>query len=293
MPKYALVTAAYNEEKYIRHTLEAVTRQALRPEKWVIVSDGSTDKTDDIILEYAEKNSFISLHRLSKEHKRNFGAQVYAINAGYGLLSEVDFDFVGNLDADVSFAPDYFRALLAKFEADANLGLAGGSIYEESDGQFCYRTSNNPDSVPHAVQMFPRNIFERIGGYIPLPYGGPDWVAEVKVRQLGMKVHSFDDLVVNHHRPTLGAEGLMRGWYRQGLLDYSVGADPLFEFAKCVRRLRERPLIFGAALQWTAFLMCYARRQSHAMPREFIAYLRREQRHRLFGLSEKFKKAVS
>src|SRR5262245_56012785 len=110
-PSYVLVTAAYNEERYIKNVLQSVVAQTFPPNRWVIVSDGSTDRTDEIVAQYVETHSFIQLVPLREKHKRNFGAQVNAIRFGYEQVKNLEFDFVGNLDADVSFAPDYFEQL--------------------------------------------------------------------------------------------------------------------------------------------------------------------------------------
>src|SRR5690348_16558882 len=112
---YALVTAAYNEAGYIGDTILSVIAQEVRPVKWVIVSDGSTDQTDAIVEKYAAKHSFIQLYRLTDAHSRNFEAQANAINAGIAQLRACSYAFIGNLDADVTFEADYFRLLLNKF----------------------------------------------------------------------------------------------------------------------------------------------------------------------------------
>jgi glycosyltransferase involved in cell wall biosynthesis len=278
---YVLVTAAYNEEKYIGKTIDSIVSQTLRPQKWIIVSDGSTDKTDEIVRVHAEKHAFIKLHRVTEEHPRNFAAQVKAINCGYALLKDKEFDFIANLDADVSFDPIYYEALLRKFEANPNLGLAGGFVYEDHGKGFRNRRTNGSQSVAHAVQMFRRSCFESIGGYLPLRYGGPDWVAEVMVRQQGWGVQAFPELVVHHYRPAASAGGFVRGWYRQGLMDYSLGSVPLFEIVKCVRRIPEHPFVIGALARLAAFGASYVVRAPRLVPPEFMRYLREEQRQRL------------
>src|SRR5277367_1341782 len=169
--QYVLVTAAYNEEALIEATIQAVAAQTVPPARWVIVSDGSTDRTDEIVQRYALENPWIHLHRIVEDHPRNFAAQVYAINAGMAQLQGVDYDFIGNLDADVTMRPEYFERLLARFQQDQQLGLAGGAIHEKaSDGQFRARLTNSPTSVAHACQLFRREWFSAVGGgYVPLP----------------------------------------------------------------------------------------------------------------------------
>lgn len=279
---YVLVTAAWNEEKQIATVIRSVVAQTVSPLRWVIVSDGSTDRTDDIIQEYAGRYDFIRLYRIEKDHPRNFAAQVDAINAGFAELKHTNYNYIGNLDSDVSFEPTYFAKLLGKFAENPRLGLAGGYICEEQKGEFRPRAANNPRSVPHAVQLFRRECFEAIGQYARLPYGGPDWHAEVMCRMHGWQVESYADLRVFHHRPTGAAEGRLRSWYRQGLMDFSFGSQPLFEIAKLARRIRSRPFLLGALVRLCAFTGAYFRQEKRAVPEEFVEYLRKEQWGRIW-----------
>lgn len=139
---YVLVTAAYNEEAYIEKTIQSVIAQTVQPLQWAIVSDGSTDRTDEIVLSYAARHPFIRLVRVQEEHARNFAAQVHAINLGCKSLQSLQYRFIANLDSDVSFGPTYFQKLIDKFDRDSNLGLAGGYIFEESKGGFKSRPTN-------------------------------------------------------------------------------------------------------------------------------------------------------
>lgn len=277
---YVVVTAAYNEEKYIEQTIQSVISQTVLPIKWIVVSDASTDRTDEIVLRYAREYPFIALQRITEEHPRNFTAQVLAINAGFRSVEHLNFDFIGNLDADISFRPDYFERLLTAFDRDPELGLAGGTILEPKHGVFQKRVGTSGSSVAHAVQLFRRSCFNAVQPYVPMAYGGPDWIAEVRSRQYGWKVKTFD-LPVHHFRPTAGAEGLLRGRLRQGRMDYSVGSLFLFEILKCVRRLRESPAILGALIRFCGYWGSFLRAEPLLAPDDFVAYLRLEQRQRL------------
>jgi len=280
---YVLVTAAYNEEKYLPATIASIVAQELQPRKWIIVSDGSTDRTDEIVLEQAARFPFIQLWRITEEHARDFTAQVNAINTGFDQLKEIDYEFIGNVDADVSFEPDYFRRLLGEFEQDSTLGLAGGFIHEAQNGVFSPRTANRERSVPHAVQTFRRECFEEVGRYLPLKYGGPDWHAEVMARMRGWRVQSIRELKVLHHRPTGTAGNVVRYKYRQGKLDYSFGSHPLFEVIKCLRRFPERPFAVGGAARLIGFVGSYLSNDPRLVSEEFVAFLRNEQKQRLLA----------
>lgn len=278
--RYALVTAAYNEEPYIGKLLDSVVAQEVLPVKWVIVSDGSTDGTDKIVDRYASEFAFIQLLRITDKHERNFAAQVNAINRGFTELRAIAYDYIGNLDADISLEPWYFARLLKKFEKDERLGLAGGYIYEERGGAFQCRRTNRTTSVPHGLQLFRRECFEPLGGYLRLPYGGPDWHAEVCVRMNGWRVEAFPDLPAYHHRPTGMAGGLLRYWYRQGFMDFSLGCHPGLEVVRCLRRLRSRPVVVGAFARLLGFLQACCAGRGRPVSDEFVAFLRNEQRLR-------------
>lgn len=285
-PRYVLVTAAYNEEPLIEETIQSVVAQTWRPAEWNIVSDASSDKTDQIVEKYAAQYDFVHLIRITEEHPRNFAAQVNAINTGIRQLKNNDFEYLGNLDADITLPPEYFSRLLGKFVGNPRLGLGGGFIYEKSaDGQFRSRKRNSVKSVAHACQFFRRACFEAVGGcYFPLPYGGPDVYAEVAARMKEWDVMSFDDLPVHHHRFTGSADHYLRNCFRQGRADYSLGTIPMFEFVRLLRRTVDKPYMIGSLARLAGYSYSYCIRQSRPVPTAFLRYIRKEQAHRLMHL---------
>ena len=282
---YVLVTAARNEGRFIENTIRSILGQELQPTKWIIVSDNSTDDTETIVEKYASMHSFIQLHRLTKPHPRNFAAQSNAINFGLAQLRQIEYAFIGNLDADITFDSSYFAVLLEKFQRNAKLGVGGGMIYERCfDGTFRNRRTNSVTSVAHAVQFFRRECFEAVGGaYLPLPHGGPDTYAEITARQMGWQIVSFPDLIVFHHRPDASDGGLLRGRFRQGRMDYSLGTLPAFELFKVLKRIPRKPYIIGAMARLAGFLECYVRREKRAVSEDFVAYFREEQMLKLLS----------
>ena len=283
--RYVLVTAAYNEERYVETLIRSVISQTERPLRWVIVSDGSTDGTDEIVRYYAAQYEFIELFRIDKDHPRNFAAQVHAINAGLACLVGIGYDFIGNIDADVSFEPTYFSDLLNVFASDQKLGLAGGSIFEEKDGEFKPRPLNRESSVAHAAQLFRCECFAALGGcYLALPYGGPDTYADVRSRMNGWCVRSISELKVFHYRPTGGASGWAHGAFRQGRMDHSLGIHPVFEIGRLVLRVREYPVVLYAGARLAGFLSSYCRAEKRIVSPEFVRYIRREEIERFTRL---------
>src|SRR5207245_1969039 len=122
--KYVLITPAHNEEAFIEKTLASMIAQTVLPERWVIVDDGSTDRTAEIVESYAQRYPWIELVRRPKQSNRSFAGKVHAFNAGFERLQPLEFEIIGNLDADISFDPDYLEFLIQKFSENPKLGVA-------------------------------------------------------------------------------------------------------------------------------------------------------------------------
>lgn len=281
--KYIIVTAAKNEEKFIELPLNAVINQTILPYKWIIVSDGSTDNTDKIIEEYSSKYDFIKLLSIPPlANNRNFQSQSAAINLGIGEVKNLEYDFIGNIDADVSFEPDYFENILLKFYENKNLGLAGGTIQEKQGNVFKDRKTNNTRSVPNAIQLFRRECYEDINGYKILKYGGHDVLAEYESRMHGWEVKSFPEIKVHHHRITnTGSGSTLKQFIRIGKMDYSLGSHPLFELLKCLSRITVEPFIIGSLLRYSSYLWSAFIREERTIPKDVIAFTKKDQLKRL------------
>jgi hypothetical protein len=132
--------------------------------------------------------------------------------------------------------------------------------------------------------MFRRECFESVGGYLALPYGGPDWHALVVARMRGWGVKAFADLPVFHLRPTGTADRIMRHLFRQGRMDYSLGSYPPFEVLKLVRRFPNKPYVSGALVRLSGFLLGYWLREQRPVSDEFIRFLRTDQKNALRSL---------
>ena len=283
MSKYALVTAAKNEEKYIGQTIESIVKQTLRPEKWIIVSDSSSDRTDDIVQSFCNDHSWIVLRRKENAETRNFGAQARAINWGYELLRNMTVEYIGNLDADITVGHTYFEQILAEFQKNAKLGLAGGYIHEKGAVGFVEDKFNSPEAVAHAVQLFRKETFDKINGYLPLPYGGSDTVAEDMVRMNGYDVCSFKKLIAYHHKPLLSGEGWHRGAIRQGKMDYNIGTHPIYELFRCLRRIIHGKSKTFVILRIMGYLSAVFKNEKRILRQDVMTYLRNRQMRKIFG----------
>jgi glycosyltransferase involved in cell wall biosynthesis len=283
-PSYVLVTPVRNEEATIGITIESVVNQTLRPKEWIIVSDGSTDRTDSIVEGYAAKHVFIRLLRLEKRPDRNFASVVFALDAGIGEIRSLDYEFVGLLDADIRFAPDYYEQILARFAANPELGVAGGLVVDCHAGQR-RRSLQTFGDVAGAVQFFRRSSFEGMGGLVAIREGGWDTVTCVRVRMQGFKSRTFPDLMVDHLKPrNIAHGGVFRRFTQLGVRDYVLGNHPLFETVKCVYRCFEYPYVVGGIMRWLGYISGYVYRTKQALTPDTIAFIRREQLGRLLPL---------
>jgi glycosyltransferase involved in cell wall biosynthesis len=247
--------------------------------QWIIVDDGSTDRTAEIIREFAARHDFIRLHRSEQgSGQRSFGSKDRAINAAYTLARTLPWDYVGMLDADIALDSDrYYEHVLAEFSRNPKLGICGGWICERQRGVWRPRKDNAQDSVAGGIQMFRRSCYERIGGYVPLHFGGEDWLAQMDARMAGYDVLACDNLRVRHYRTTSSAGGRLRGLFRLGMMDASFGSHPAFEVLKCGRRLATSPWILGAALRLGGFSWWKLSGRPAVLPPEKVAFLRQEQ----------------
>lgn len=284
-PGYVLLTTARNEGALIGATMDAVARQTVLPVRWVIVSDGSTDNTDAVVQDRARSLPFVEFIRRDAGGPRSFAAKARALLLAYDRVRGLPFDFVGNLDADITFTPDYYERVLDAFAADPKLGLTGGFVYEEQFGRFVPDGRNSVRSVSGGVQMFRRACYEAVGGYPDLIYGGVDWAVEILSRMNGWQVRSLPELRFDHHKPMSSWEWrTLRRRLREGRMDYAMGSHPVFEVIKCARRVAEVPWLAGACVRLAGFARGWAARDTGGVPPAVRAYVWREQSDRLKAL---------
>jgi glycosyltransferase involved in cell wall biosynthesis len=290
--RYALISPVRDEEAFIEATIRSVVAQTLHPVVWLIISNNSRDRTDEIVEAYARQHTFIQLVRISNQGERDFAAKVRAFNQAYGIIWPLDFEFIGNLDGDVTLPPDYYARALKEFRLNPRLGIAGGVIYENVGGQY-RKQDSSPLHTPGATQLFRRTCLEAIGGYVPLRYGGEDSAADIMARMRGWETQSFEDLTVQHHRRVgSGLGGVMRTRFQAGVTDYALGKHPLFVLLKGVRRLAEPPELLSSMCRLAGFCCAAARRDKRLVPLDFVRYVRREQFQRILAPRREFGKAA-
>lgn len=275
-----MITPARNEEENIERLIRSMTAQTVPPLKWIIVSDGSTDRTDDIVKKYMAEDTWIELVRLPEHSGRHFAAKVKSFNAGYAKVKQLGYEIIGNLDADLSFESDYFEYLLSKFEGDGHLGVAG-TPFVENGTHYDYRFTNI-EHVSGACQLFRRKCFEEIGGYVPIKGGGIDWVAVTTARMRGWKTRTFTEKTCLHHRKMgTGNTSVLLTWFRQGKKDYFLGNHYLWEIFRTIYQMTKKPYIIGGSLLFFGYIWAELRGTKKPISIELIEFIRSEQIARL------------
>ncbi len=277
---YVIITPARNEAQFIELTLKSVIAQTVLPLKWVIVSDGSTDGTDDLVRSYTVDNPWIELLRMPEREERHFAGKVRAFDAGYVKTKDLNPDVIVNLDADVSIEPDHFQFLLGKFAEDPKLGV-WGSPFREGSRQYDYRFSN-VENVWGGCQLFRRECFESIGGYVPVKGGCIDHIAVISARMKGWKTRTFTDKVCIHHRVMGTAQqGALKAKFKIGAKDYAVGNHPVWELSRTFYQMRNPPFVVGGFALAAGYMWSLLRRAEMPVSHELAAFTRREQMQRL------------
>jgi glycosyltransferase involved in cell wall biosynthesis len=280
--KYVLITPARNEEAFIEKTLASMLKQTVLPERWVIVDDGSTDNTAAIVAPFADGISWIELLRREQRADRNFAGKVYAFKAGLERVQSIDYEIIGNLDADVSFDADYLDFLIRKFAEDSRLGVAGTPFTENSGYDSTLDSFEGESHVAGGCQLFRRRCFEEIGGYVPNRVGGIDWVAVTTARMRGWKTRSFPEKRFHHYRSLGTAERSVLGsLFSYGEKDYYLGGSPVWQVFRVAYRMGKRPVIIGGLALLSGYCWAALRRIKRPISCELMRFHRREQMTKL------------
>lgn len=279
---YVLITAARNEGTLIEHTLAAVVAQTLRPVRWVVVDDGSTDTTPEVVARYVREYAWIELVRRPARVDRSFAGKAQAVNGALERMNGLSFEVVGNLDADVSFEPDYMEFVLARFAEDPMLGVAGTPFTEPGGYDSTRDSFEGQNYVAGPCQLFRRKCWEDIGGYIANKAGGVDWIAVMTARMKGWTVRAFPEKRFHHHRSMGTAQrGQLASMFSYGEKDYYLGGSFAWEMFRCLFRTTKRPLILGGLALLAGYASAAVRRMPRAVSPELMRFHRAEQMRRL------------
>lgn len=281
---YVLITPARNEEAFIGPTILSVISQSVLPKKWIIVSDGSTDRTEEIIKQYLTKYPWIELLQMPAHRDRHFAAKVHCFNAGYEKVKKTQYNIIGNLDADITFKEDYFEFLLRKFIDNPKLGVAG-TPFVEGTSHYDFRFTNI-EHVSGACQLFRRECFEDIGGYIPIKGGGIDWTAVTTARMKGWQTRTFTEKTCCHHRKIgTGNSNALIAQFKYGQKNYFLGGHPLWQLFRSFYQMTNKPYVIGGLLILTGYIWGFLSRMERPISKELMKFYREEQMERLKNIA--------
>jgi biofilm PGA synthesis N-glycosyltransferase PgaC len=274
-PRIALLTPLKDEEQYIGAMITSIVNQTIRPERWIIVDDGSTDQTASIVQSYCRRFPFIELVQLPARTERRPGGEG-AIACAFERISLSRFDYLARFDADLVFPVDYFARLIEEFLRDPSLGIAGGSLYVRKNGL------NVPESAPEyhvrgALKMYRVECLQQLGTLGTQI--GWDTIDEVYAWSRGWRTHSFADLPVLHRRPTGGGLHASRVYKERGRAEYLTWSHPGFVALKSAKLALTNPTHAWSFLR--GFLGCYLAKQDRLSDPLFRQTRRRQQMARL------------
>lgn len=282
---YALVTPARNERNLIEGTIRSVIAQTHLPSKWIIVSDGSTDGTDELVAGFAREHDWIELLKMPEHRDRSFAAKATCFNTALERLKTGNYDLIANLDADITFDPDYCAFLVGKFAQMSRLGVAGTPFIEDASQPQNHSYAHRFADLQHvsgACQMFRRQCLEELGGYTPIRGGGIDWVAVTTARMKGWQTRTFLEKTCFHHRKmgTASRNPLMAR-FQHGQEDYYIGQHPLWQLLRATFQMKSKPVVLGGLFLISGYFWAMVKRVRRPVSPELVSFLRAEQMARL------------
>lgn len=277
-----VISPVRDEAETILCTLASVLTQGVRPDRWVIVDDGSGEETRALLELISFKYDFISLVSLDEPGERQPGSRVVrAMNRGLQALSGVEWEFLGKLDGDVQLPSRYYRVLLEAFEEDPRLGIASGTCLAPA-GDGWRLEKNAPYHTRGPCKVWRRACFEEIGGLQPTL--GWDGLDGYSARMKGWSTRSMAELEVLHFRPTHAYEGRFKGAKRSGRGAYKQHFSPVYLAARSLVHLFRPPYLLGGLGIAAGYLEAWLSGQQRPDDPELVRHIRDEQARRLWRL---------
>jgi len=275
MKNYVIITPARDEAKYISETLESVVNQTIKPSEWIIVDDGSSDNTAEIVEKFAAENSWIKLIKRGDRGLRSAGTGVMeAFYEGYNNIEISTWNFIVKLDGDVGFSSDYFEKCMGEFQKNHKLGIGGGLIHNKVNDSYVIEDAPL-FHVRGATKIYKKECWEEIGGLVRTP--GWDTLDEVKANMLGWETKTFKDLPIMHYRYTGHAYGVWADSVKNGMGSYILGYHPLFILARSLKAAGTKPYLKkSAGLMW-GFILGYIKGIKKVDDKALIRYTRQQQ----------------
>lgn len=250
--KYVLISPCRNEADFMRQTLDSVITQTITPSKWIIVDDGSTDQTPQILAEYSRRYNWIEVISCHDRGHRAVGPGVIdAFYKGYETINPHDFDYLCKLDLDLCLPSHYFEILIDRMEQNPRLATCSGKAYIREGNNLVYERHGDDMSIG-ASKFYRMSCFLAIGGFVrEVMWDGIDCH---KCRMNGWIACSWDepDLRFIHLRPMGSSQkNIYTGRMRHGYGQYFMGTGFWFILASSFFRMNQKPYILGSlAILW-------------------------------------------
>lgn len=285
--KHVIITPAKNEEQFIEKTIISICNQTLLPSEWIIVDDGSTDKTVEIVNKYIKNFPFISLIILETQEKLRAGGAnvVLAFNEGVKHLKDHNYDFITKLDADLTLPKNYFEKISEAFNCDRKLGICGGICYIEKDGKLVKERADFYH-VRGALKSLKKKCYEEIGGFKPVLHW--DGIDEYTARYLGWKVKSINIQVI-HHRPTSQAYNPLKFNFKNGYAARQRRASLFLSFLRAIFKMRTSPYILNSFAYFTGFIWAIIKGEKSVIDKKISHSMNKFDMMKIFR-KKKFKK---
>jgi glycosyltransferase involved in cell wall biosynthesis len=257
---YIVLSPARNEGRHIQKTIDSIVAQTLRPRKWIIVNDGSTDGTRQLIEAAAKQHSWITpVNRADRGFRKPGEGVIESFNDGLRWIGDTPWEFIVKLDCDLSFAPGYFEQLIGEFRRDPRLGIASGVYFEERVPSQWLEVVMPSYHAAGACKAIRRECFEQIGGFVR--DRGWDTVDEIKAMTRGWRTGHFPELKMKHWKPEGSGIGQWRTNLMLGEVYYLTGGSKLFFVLKVGWNLLQRPILLGGIAMFWGYARLLAKRQ--------------------------------
>jgi len=280
MVKYVIISPVRNEEDFLETTIRCVIDQTIRPVEYILVNDGSTDRSADIMRGYASRYDWIKvIDRPKGEHSPGPGV-VAAFYAGYDLIATTGWEYIVKLDGDLRFDPGYFEFQIRAMERNPALGMTSGKTYQPHGDKLVLDMMPD-DHVRGPAKFYRRACFEAIGGLLPVL--GWDTIDEMTAQTLGWETRSYQDLVLVHYKPIgFKQKNVYKRETRLGKVQHYLGYHPLFALVRGLYVTTQKPYVIGGLLNIAGFLTAGFRGDIRYGDKAMIRHLRKKQLQRLF-----------
>ena len=249
---YILVTPCKNEQNNLPHLIQSIVSQDIKPVIWVIIDDGSDDNTPQIIKKATDQYDWIKTLELDKIEKRDLGLHLAEITQkgfefaiDYCNDNTINYNYLGNIDGDLTLEHTFYRDIILEFEKDQKLGIASGGIRLTIGDKLVYVRGLPEDEPSGGDMLVRRKCFEDCNG-VPQSYSY-DTVLKAKARINQWKTKRFERVIATESRDVGNAEGYLKGFFQMGKSSYFINLHPIHVFAKGILNSLRRPFYGGIA----------------------------------------------